>query len=710
MRRSEACVLALGGLMVAAMAQACVEGVPWQLFDHREVIREATPVNSFAWAASHLVPAPDPVAPLPQHAGDSYAQRRAAAETSSLSQAQRDAVLAMRAASNARLALVAGIALPASIRLYTAGAVAFTQGDVQSATGYFRQVLGLPSAAAAARAVWATYMLARLATAQGDPAGAASSYRQTRALAAQGSLDPLGLATASLGDEARLRLDAGDGSAAVALYAEQAARGSDEAVQSLRMVAESIMARPERLPAAVRDPLTQRLLVVHALALTGDYLHGLHAGGTLYQIDADGFWPPDSLDTHPLHALFHAIRDSKVTVAGTDQLAALAYQLYDRDAARALAAASSTPLALWIQAKLALQSADNALGARLMAQAVRASAQAGGAASLEPSSVDLLHGEAAVWALGRGDFILAMQVLWPAAWTYRGDVAYLAERVLTTDELKAFVDRHAPVAEPPPADLSASNAVNLIRDLLARRLMREGRYDEAPPYFNHPAQGDADTRADAIAFAKALRRSQGAFWASDRAQAGWEAAVLLRTRGMEMMGTETSPDFGGVRGGWENWGFGPGPGGPLGQREETFVQDELIRYDASRPAPDLRYHYRYLAVDQALRAADELPSRSQASAAILCQAAGWMFSSHADEKAHAIYRRYVGTGAVVPFATHFGRACPEPDFAAVSATREKLATLEVRDAVHRNKPSLAAAALLLAVAGFAAVRARRRRG
>ncbi len=621
---------------------------------------------------------------------ESYDVQRQGAEQRGLSATQLVALAAMRAAPDAQAASSAGGDLPDAIRLYTAGAVAFAHGDTGSASTYFAAVLALPPGKAASRSVWAAYMLGRISAKAGDAPAAALDFRKTRDLAANGGADPLRLATASLGDEARLRLDAADMPGAVALYAEQAAARSSEAVQSLRMVAEGIMANPDRLAAAVHDRLTQRLLVVHALALTGDYLHALHTGGTEYEIGDDGFFPPDDTTrdsrTASLQKLFDAIRASGVTVAGTDRLAALAYELADFTSAKALAQSSDTPLALWIQAKVALENDDEEEGAKLMARALRATAQLQATGSLEPSSVGLLHGEASVWDLGRSDFSQAMSVLWPVANTYWGDVAYLAERVLTTDELKAFVDTHASRPEPPPAQAYQIDPVDELRGLLARRLMRDARYQEALGYFDHVKKDDPDIRADAAAFAAALDRARTAFWAVDRAQAGWVAATLLRNRGMEMMGTETSPDNAGFEGGALRAGYGPGPGGPSAQQQYAGAsgQNELVRYDASRAAPDLRYHYRYLAADQAVAASAELPPRTQAFAAMLCTASNWMFSSGATEKARAIYRLYLKAGAVVPFATHFGHACPAPRFEDVTKTQVKLIWTTIRDVTHRH--------------------------
>jgi len=457
------------------------------------------------------------------------------------------------------------------------------------------------------------------------------------------------------------------------------------------------MAHPDRLPALVSQPATQRLLVVYALVLTGDYLHALHTSGVGHdETPFTGFYPPEDGDLVQLRALLNAIETSNVAVVEMDRLAALAYRVGDYPEAQSLAERQITPLALWIRAKLSLQSGNRDESARLFAAALRATAETQGSASLEPATIGLLRGEVAVTVLAGGDFVQAATVLWPVGATYWGDLVYLAERVLTTNELKAFVGVHA--AEPEhPRDTWPVNIVNAIRGVLARRLMRDGRYKEALPYFDGLTPEEKESRANAAALAGALRRSGSSFWAGNRAKAAWEAAAILRVNGMELTGTTTSPDYG-LYGGFDQ-GFGPTDPPNFTDLEGIGpLQDERVRYDASRPKPDLRFHYRYLAVDQALIAADNLPARSQAFAAILCNASGWMMSSHADEKARALYLRYTKEGAIVPFATHFGHDCPDPDFSALSATRWKLFTIDVRDAIHQRKRSIEMAGVLLVLA------------
>jgi hypothetical protein len=124
-----------------------------------------------------------------------------------------------------------------------------------------------------------------------------------------------------------------------------------------------------------------------------------------------------------------------------------------------------------------------------------------------------------------------------------------------------------------------------------------------------------------------------------------------------MMGSEGPPDY-------AVWGANYGTGLGRDSVEGEFVRkDESERVAASGIRPDLRYHYRYVATDLAERAAGLVPPRSQAFAAILCWGNRWMQQTpESGERGPALYRRYLREGAVVPFATTFGRECPEPDF------------------------------------------------
>jgi hypothetical protein len=696
MRKIKAALLLAGLLAAAAAARACLNGTPWELFMDRRATLRTVPSNSFAWEVLHLAKADGLARPSGRVTDRTEQQIRDDAEQ--LSAPQLAVLAAMRAAPDGRAAFAIHGDLPPGVRLYTAGAVDFLHGNMSGAAGFFSGVLALPAANSAARAVWAQFMLGRVAAKAGNARQAEAAFVQTRALAAQGKPDPHALALESLGAQAKLHLDSGDVAGAVALYAQQAADGSDDAVQSLRIVAEHAMSHLQQLPNLVTDPLTQRLLVVHALAQAGDYLHRLHAGGTEFESAYNGFFPPEELDHAPLRALVDAIVAAKVAVPQADRLAALAYEVGEFARADQLASTGTGPMAYWVRAKIALLRGDHSQGAQFYARALDADATA----VLEPDSVTLLRGENGTIALTQGDFQQAIAVLWPVASTYWGDVAYLAERVLTTDALKDFVDTHAPKASDPGA--GARDSAAMLRALLARRLMRDHRDNEALAYFDPPQKDQPDIRQAARAFIAAQRRAHAAFWSSDRARAGWQAAILLRTQGMELTGTELNPDQTALGGAFDG-GYGPDDKGPNWEIG-TFVPAEQTRFAASAPVPNLRFHYRYLAADIALRAAQDVPARSQAYAAMLCRATEWMLDSHDNARASGIYAIYVQHGAMVPFAIHFGHHCPDPDFSTLNATRRKLLVSDGRTLLHRWKypAGFGGAAMMGAIATAAFIR------
>ena len=103
-----------------------------------------------------------------------------------------------------------------------------------------------------------------------------------------------------------------------------------------------------------------------------------------------------------------------------------------------------------------------------------------------------MQGELGVIHLSRGQYTEALNALLHS--TYWSDAAYVAERVLTPDELKTYVDRHWPI--PPIRKLvgvkrtqeedqavAETNPTLSIRHLLARRLARAKRWTEARDYF-----------------------------------------------------------------------------------------------------------------------------------------------------------------------------------------------------------------------------------
>jgi len=698
------------GLIAAAcvclsvsVAIACGPDFPWQLLDDRPATFKAAPANSFVFEAARIAPPPpDKLAAVESDDPDALAK----AEAIGLTPEQVTILRQARTASTGDGAFQQGGALPPSVRLYTAGAIDFRRHEIGPAQQRFEAVLQLPESDRL-RATWAAFMLGRIHALANDTNAASQAFELTRELAIKGAPDPLGLAVATYGEEARLHLAQAKAyllpknvlpkerrddcrreiAMAVRLYAEQAARGSASGVNSLREVASFLMepsngvAEYDVLNASIDDPAVQKLIV---------------AVKEPYFVVA-GVSPPSAFDGR------RPTKDPGLAdrIAWPDQVAALAYGEGDYGLARTLADHVHSPLASWVEAKLALQRYDLGDAAAYYAEASRAFPAVGQRSDLDDHNVKLLTGETGTLALARGEYVEALEYLYPVASTYWGDVAYIAERVLTADELKQFVDARvpAPAHTPTPAasddtglDTSVYDAdpAAALRDLLARRLVREGRYDEALPYFHSPQDrnfGNPKVRDDVTSYARALGAAHGSWSRVNRARGWYQAAVLARQSGMEMMGYETDPDYF-VNGGGLVGGYGQtNPG-------RCYVTDgELSRFVATTAKPDVRLHYRFVAVDEAVDAADLLPPRSQAFAAVLCHATGWMMSTenitYDKEEAHALvrelYHRYLREGPHVAWALNFGHGCPDPDFESAARLPRALAVRRARHFVGRYR-------------------------
>ena len=806
-------VCAASSLLVlgAATVVACGPDFPLQLLDDRAGTLSNTPANSFAWEAAHLVTPADKLqaderSGYEQAAGQPDDPRSLRMiEKGQLEGAQWAALQAMRAASDGESAYAAGAALPPAIRLYTAGAQDFRANALAAARQRFEAVLALPPQQASERAVWAAFMLGRLHAIEGRRAEAIASFTRARTLAVGGAPDPLGLAVASYGEQARLMLSGQSGPCnwsdfnegrdcgetispadfkqAIRLYAEQAARGSTNAQDSLTALASWSLGHADISAALIDDPVAQRLLVAYALARVGDMAEGSGNGDSYYDPSA----PNSGSSGYPDAARSAKVKPNSVLVTlvdalkrrglekieGADRVAALAYRTGRYDLAATLANRQETALSWWVRAKLALRRGDTAAAVQAYARAAQAFPR--NDASLDPSNASLLMGEQGVLTLSRGQYVEALAQFHQAAsdsarqsrggyygdYAYANDMAYVAERVLTTDELKTYVDAHAP-ASPMPAPeavakavqkqgggpqsvrwvavgLSAITVEDNLRQLLARRLVRDGRVEEALPYFpddrderfiqstydaeGHEVPAGWRMRAKAREYGQALDRGQHAWRASSRAQGWYEAAVIARRQGMEIMGYEQGPDYA-VYGGSYPGGAGRGMGmygnedKPLPDNPQARAQADLPgplvtdgerqRYAATEAKPYKRFHYRDIAADYVMKSADALPARSQAFAAVLCQGVNFVY--YDQPRAEQLYLRYVKEGAAVPFSADFGQNCVEPDFAAAARFPYVQAWRSTRRWVAQHR-AISAALLLAAVAGagLGAAQWRRRR-
>lgn len=678
--------LAIASLLPLGATQACGPEFPYRLLSDRTNALGEMPEGNFAFEIARIAPSiqglgqagPATLEPYWDENNQRYLDARVGVEKEQLNAERFALVSHLRTLTDAHQAETEGAELPAELRLYTAGAVAFAEHDMGLAADYFRRVLALPAAERAQRTTWAAYSLGRALaehavsapnTVMDEAAAlqrqrelrqqARTAFQQARAASVASLEDPLELGIASLGEEARLALEEGDWSSAIHLYASQSRQGSTTGYSSLRELARQL----NRMDDAELRPLLSELEVQQLLAA--------HLFSRLDAYDTD---------SKVNQRLLQLLQSMQIQPQIADRLAALSYQLGDYESARRFVTqAGDGGLAWWLRAKLALQDGDKNAAVQAYAKAAEAfpATEDWGLRRAANWSYETLkprcriEGEMAILALERGDYLEAFDQLYRSGENYWQDAAEVAERVLSSTELKGYVDAKVTTA-PPTTDGEQYSYWNrppatALRELLGRRLLREGHYDDAVPYFTSPELQQA-----ARQYGEAREQAEDAWTTIGRAEGYYRAARLARGQGMELLGYELGPDEA-----WIGGNFGQEFAKPV-QAGGLLTPAEAQLQNANAAQPNRRYHYRWVAADLANRAADQLPTSSQAFAAVLCKASGWI--NYRDlAGARGYYQRYVKEGPYVEWAGNFGFECQEPDF---TSARQRLWS-ERTQAVHQ---------------------------
>lgn len=603
------------------------------------------------------------------------------------------------AARQAVVAPASGTALPdefdSEFADYHRGAYAYRQGPTHwdEAKKAWLALLNRPAAERHYRTLWATFMLGKLAMKSGDP-DAIKWFEKTRELAKQGFADSLGMAADSYGWEGRSEWKQGHPEKAAPLFLTQLALGDESAVISLKALI------PDRTPidgmlnygpepddsqrpadatlatvapatlaglkAAAQDPLLRRLVTAHILA-------------TGWGDRSPGFgW--SSTNTRSAEWLKMIAELKPGTMEDAEYLGWLAYMDGDYPGAQRWLdlSQSNSAAADWLRAKLELRAGHLDDAVKSLAQAIDIlrspalytgwahgaypdTSQSGSPYTSDTDEESWSMPAAASGDLGgmhleRGDFVQAMDIMLKGnLWE---DAAFIAERVLTADELKTYVDK----ISPPPADTNPARDTDdsgangsaderasasepgfpqNLRYLLGRRLVREDRYAEAIPYFPFPYDKILQKYSDAL-----KDGANESLPKLKRAQAWFTAAWLAKYDGMELMGTEVAPDGFVSDGDFENT--------DLAQErlsgthtEEDFSSEQVKTSTPKNPIstslserqrlkknkiePDSRYHYRYIAAALAMRAAALMDDNTEELADVVNTAGQWVMNL--DDKA-----------------------------------------------------------------------------
>ncbi|MCA9619247.1 MAG: hypothetical protein KC731_09495 [Myxococcales bacterium] len=493
--------------------------------------------------------------------------------------------------------------LPTEVDLYLQGAIAHARGEQAVARGFWERILDLPDAERKRRSTWAAFMIGKTLLME-DDASAALWLSRVRELVADGCDDRLGLAVTALGWEAMALWRLDRPAEGLARYVAQAAHGDPSGTAS---VAE-VMARGLE-PWMFEDALARETYTAYLLsrASLGHVTEGL-----------DGRVEP----------WLAGLEQRGVTaMPGADRLAWLAYRVGDVARTRRWLAKADPESAVtrWVRAKLELRAGHVTRAAELLGEVVAGFPLADPGSDERETSLGLrARAELGLLQLSRGAYVEAADALLEAgAWV---DAAYVAERVLTLPELRKLVDERWPEVQGEGRRAVTSGQ---IRALLGRRLVRAGLPSEALPYRSNDPE-----LLEWVRLAEAVARPDVT------AETRWALAQLVRRSGLELMGTEVSPD----------WAY---HGGSFTQSDVLVARrddrgplrprpDELARAKRHRPTHDRRYHYRYVAADLAWEAARGLPDDDPLTAEVLCTAGRWLANEDpqaADRFYKALVRR-----------------------------------------------------------------------
>ena len=583
----------------------------------------------------------------------------------------RDQVFSLRPDGNRIPGVMPDIipGLPGEFADYFRGAIAWHQGDMDQARTAWTGLLKRPPTERHWKSTWAAFMLGKSWEEQ-ESKRAISFFQQVRALAKAGYADSLGLAASSLGWEGRLHLQEKRFVPAIDLYLEQAAGGEPSAVISLRWAAARALAEgPSALRELALHARAQRVITAYVIAGRFTSLHDIDGAlkeSALRLLERASTKAPFLVGHIPPHTMkspyllwLEAVEAAHVKdVESAEKLALAAYQSGEMVLAqRWLSRAEFTPAAQWLQAKLLLREGKVDAAGSLLAGLCRqfpiqppttnAPAPSSLVESLyidefSPTSAgQQVRGELGAIQLARREYAEALDALMHSG--YWMDAAYVAERVLTGDELKRLVDLHWP--ERAPSDRPGRTesdrqwrstafydgpnglcSAEQIRYLLARRLARENRRAEARAYYPEDWRPEFDRLAAAVEASANADLAQG-----ERAKAYFEAAKITRKFGLELIGTELAPDWATHGGQYEEGVTAGARAGLQTSNIVTATADELERAGRHAPSPDTRFHYRYTAAALAWEAAKLMPNNSDDTARALCLGGSWI--KHRDPKA-----------------------------------------------------------------------------
>jgi len=425
--------------------------------------------------------------------------------------------------------------LPDEFIDYLDGAAAFREKDYEKAIGHFEKLLARPQEERLYRSTLASYMIGRCRLAQGDPDMGKSipHFRRVLTLREEGCYDNFRVGWDALKCVADYTSKfEGNPGLAVRYYFAHARTGDEFSRNSLSELVKKIDVK-----IAAKDPFLRRIRT--ACLFEGPQ----HVS----------YWSPDQLSMDEKQETWlSAMEEAEVYDVDACRLAWLSYQVgeFERAERWLNRAREYDEVGHWVQAKLDLQQGRTSQARRALEE-VRPSFEAKldhplsqprteqwsyvrqeGALDFRSSQY---WGDLGMVRLAEDDVVGALDAFVKSGYWY--EVAYVAEQLLSRDELLRWVLDHCP--DDPYFVPHRERTIHArLRYLTARRLARDHYFKNARDLMPDELVPIFDRYVEGYRVLLDSSREDG-----ERIEKGWEAAQIHRKLGMEYFGTELGPDW-----------------------------------------------------------------------------------------------------------------------------------------------------------------------
>ena len=493
--------------------------------------------------------------------------------------------------------------IPKEYQLYLDGAINYYEGLNSIALKRWEALLNLPKKQRLYRTAWARYMIAEIRKSSMNIGAYLAENKLLREDVAQGFKDIQGLGVSSYGNEGfYFYHQEADYLSAIKRYHLHFIHGGRGALESLKFsIYNFFRSQNDKLSEAVKDPEIRNIITRFLISTYSSSDDSNSRENWLLTLEAE------------------KINDAKLV----DRLAWIAYRNGDwKTAERYLKVAEGdSVIKQWLLSRLAFRNAKDELAFKHLKRVAELLKKDSGKRLFETGSQHHLcpsedfkefnMGEMALFHLEKGQLKQSLKLFFQS--NYWSDAAYLAERLMTADELKLFINENNET-------LSANKKwFPVLKELLARKLTRQGRWKEAQQYFT------VENSKKIQEMFKFLNDGQNLkFSAKERADLLWNAAIIARKWGMTLLATELFPD-GYIYGG----SFEEGSMGKFrikyNDMKKIKISDlEKERLKTAPTKPVKRFHYKYTASEIAWRAIKLMPKNDEEAARRLIIAGNWL--------------------------------------------------------------------------------------